>query len=177
MNHQPFETWIFSEESLQPEDREKLDQHLQTCEDCRKISIAMESVRQTFTSAPSPAPAPGFTQRWQAHLARHKNAQQQRRMWTLTLILFGLASILSLGILVLEFGQANWFYEIGQLIANFSRFAARINQIWVVFRSINKTLPILTPIMIVFGVGSLSAAIALIVTWFSSMVQLYQTVE
>jgi len=177
MNHQPFETWILSEETLEPEEQKKFNQHLQSCEDCRKISFAMESVRQTFTSAPSPAPAPGFTQRWQARLALHKQALQQRRMWALTLILFSLASLISMAILLLELGQVNWFYEIGQLIANFSRLAAQINQVWVVLRSINNTLPILTPIMVIFGVGSLSAVSVLIVTWFSSMVQLYQPVE
>ena len=177
MNHQPFETWIYNEERLEPEEQQKLNDHLQSCEDCRRLSLALEGVRQTFSAAPSPAPAPGFTQRWQARLAGHKQMVQQRRMWILTLALFGLASLISLGILLLQFGQINWFYEISQIIANFSLFAARINQIWVVFRSINETLPFLTPIMVVFGVGGLSAALALIVTWFSSMVQLYLPAE
>jgi predicted anti-sigma-YlaC factor YlaD len=174
MNHQPFENWIFTDGPLQPEDQEKLNEHLQSCESCRRLSLAMEGVRQTFISAPSPAPAPGFTHRWQERLAVHRHARQQRRMWILTLAMFGLASVISLAILLLELGHFNWFYEFSQLIAHFSRVAAQINQIWVVFQSIHKTLPIITPIMIVFGVGSVSAVIALIVTWFSSMVQLYQ---
>lgn len=177
MNHQPFETWIFTDNPLQPEDQERLSEHLQSCENCRRSAMAMEGIRQTFRSAPSPAPTPGFTQRWHERLAAHKQARQQRRMWILTLAMFGLAFVISLTILLLELGQFNWFYEFSQLIANFSRFAARINQIWVVFRSINRTLPIITPIMVVFGVGGLSAVIALIVTWFSSMVQLYQPIK
>ena len=174
MNHQPFETWIYNEELLEPEEQQKFDNHLQSCDDCRRQSLALEGVRQTFNAAPAPAPAPGFTKRWQARLAVHKQVVQQRRMWILTLALFCLASLISLGILLLHIGQINWFYEFSQLIANFSLFAARINQIWILFQSINKTLPFLAPLMVVFGVGGLSAAIALIVTWFSSMVQLYQ---
>jgi anti-sigma factor RsiW len=177
MNHQPFETWIFTDNPLQPEEQEQLREHLQSCETCRRAAIAMEGIHQTFRSAPSPAPAQGFTQRWQARLAVHKQAGQQRQMWILTLAMFGLAFVISLSILLLELGQFNWFYEFSQAIANFSRFAAQINQIWVVFRSINKTLPIITPLMVVFGLGGLSAAIALIVTWFSSMVQLYQPIK
>ena len=173
MNHQPFETWIYNEEALEPGEQQKLNDHLQSCEECRRLSLAMEGVRQTFRAAPSPAPAPGFTQRWKARLAVHKQVVQQRQMWILTLTLFGLASLISTGILLLQFRQIIWFYEISQIIANFSLFAARINLIWVMFRSINETLPFLAPIMVVFGVGGLSAAIALIVTWFSSMVQLY----
>lgn len=177
MNHQPFETWIFTDDPMQAEDQEKLSEHLQSCEDCQRLSRAMEEIQNTFSNAPTPTPAPGFTQRWQAQLAVHRQERQQRRMWLLTLALFGLASVLSLTILLLGFGQVNWFYEISQLIASFSLFASRINQFWVVFKSINKTLPVILPIMIVFGVGSISVMIALIVTWFSTMVQLYQPVE
>jgi len=177
MNHQPFETWIIADDPLQLEDQEKLKEHLQACEDCRRLSLGMEGIQQTFSAAPSPAPAPGFTQRWHERLALHRQARQHRRMWILTLAMFGLASLISLGILLLQLGQINWFYEISQFIANVSRFAARVNQIWVIFRSINETLPILAPIMVVFGVGISSAVIALIVTWFSSMVQLYQPVN
>jgi predicted anti-sigma-YlaC factor YlaD len=177
MNHQPFETWIFSEDPLQFEDQEKLKEHLQACEDCRHLSLAMEEVQQTFSAAPAPEPAPGFTQRWHEHLALDRQARQHRRMWLLTLAMFGLASLISLGILLLQLGQINWFYEISQFIANVSSFAARVNQIWVIIRSINETLPIFAPIMVVFGVGVSSAVIALIVTWFSSMVQLYQPVD
>ncbi len=177
MNHQPFETWILNQDPLEPEDQKKLNQHLQTCEDCQRLSGAMDEIRLSFKSAPSPSPAPGFTQRWHERLALHKQARQQRQMWLLTLAMFGLASLISLAILLLELGQINWYYEIGQVIANFGRLAAQVNQVWIVFRSINKTAPILTPIMIVFGVGSLSAMTALIVTWFSSMIQLYQPLK
>lgn len=177
MNHQPFETWIFSDDPLQPMDQDRLKDHLQTCEDCRQLSDAMNGVQKTFNAAHCPAPEPGFTQRWQARLAVYKQARQQRQMWILTLALLGLAALISLSILLIELGQVNWFYQISQFIANFSLLASRINQFWVIFRSINETLPVLTPIMIVFGVGSLAAAMALFVTWFSSMVQLFQPVE
>lgn len=177
MNHQPFETWIFSEDPLQSEDMVQLNDHLQSCEDCRKLSHAMAQLDQTFTTTPAPAPAPGFTQRWQARLAVHRKLRQQRRMWFLTLGFFGLASLLSMLILLLELGQVNWFYEISQFIANFSRWAARVNQVWVFAQSVSETLPIFTPIMIVFGSGLVCVALALIVTWCSSIIQLYQTAK
>ena len=177
MNHQPFETWIFTDDPLQSEDQKRLTEHLQACEECRHLSLAMDGVHQTFSSAPTPAPAPGFARRWQERLVVHQKQRQQKRMWILTLGMFGLASLLSLVLMLLHLGQVNWFYEISLFIANFSRAAARVNQVWLVFQSINNALPILAPIMIVFGVGSLSAALALIVTWCSSMVQLYQPVD
>lgn len=177
MNHQPFETWIISGGPIQSEEQEKLSKHLLSCEDCQRLSMAMEGIKKTFRNAPSPEPAPGFSMRWQARLEVHRQQRQQQRMWILTLAIFGLASLLSLTIVLIEFGQINWFYEISKFIAHFSLFAARANQIWVVMQSINKALPVILPIMIVFGVGSISAMIALIVTWFSSMVQLYQPVE
>ncbi|MFW5714254.1 MAG: anti-sigma factor family protein [Brevefilum sp.] len=177
MNHQPFESWILSNDPLQPEDTKILNEHLQTCEDCRQLSMAMEGIHQTFSNAPNPMPAPGFSRRWHERLAAYRQRREQQRMWLLPLGMFGLASLLSLAVLVLEIRRVNWFYEVSQFIANFSLLAARVNHIWVVLKSIIETLPILAPIMFVFGAGSLSAAVALIAAWFSSMVQLYQPVE
>ncbi len=177
MNHQPFETWIFTDDPITTEEQARLSEHLKSCEDCRRLSMAMNEIKHSFINAPVPAPAPGFSRRWETRLKSHRQALQQRQMWIFTLAMFGVAALISLTIVLLEWGQINWFYEISQFVANFSQLAARINQTWVVFRSINKTLPIFIPIMIVFGVGSLSASIALIVTWFNSMVRLYQPVK
>jgi predicted anti-sigma-YlaC factor YlaD len=177
MNHQPFETWIFSDDPIKPEEQAYLTEHLQSCEDCRRLSMVMNEIEHTFINTPAPAPAPGFSQRWQKRLAHHRQSRQQQRMWIFTLGLFGVASLLTMVIVLLEWNQINWFFEISKFVANFSQLAARINQFWVVFRSITRTLPIFVPIMLVFGVGSLSASIALIVTWLNAMVQLYQPVK
>ena len=175
MSHQPFETWIFSDDPIQPEEQTELDQHLQSCEDCRQRALAMSQVQQAFISTPAPIPAPGFTQRWQERLALARQQRQQKRMWLLTLGIFSLANLLALVILVFELGQINWFYEISQVIANLSLVAARINQVWNIIGSISDALPLIAPVMIVFGIGIFSLALALIVTWFSSIIQLYQT--
>ena len=177
MKHQPFDTWIFSDDPIQPEEMVELNNHFQSCEDCRHLSVSMTQVHQTFASAFSPEPAPGFTHRWHRRLSVYRHQRQQRRMWLLALGMFGLAALLSLVILLLGLGQVNWFYEISQVIANFGRLAAQLNHFWFLLQSFNQTLPVFTPIMVVFGLGLFSMCIALIVTWFSSIIQLYQTVN
>jgi len=174
MSHQPFETWLLSDEPLDKEQQKALEAHLKECETCKLLSTALENVRETFTNDNTPAPKPGFVNRWHHRLSVVRQQHQQRRMWFLTLGLFAVAGLILQSILLLNMNNINWFYEFGQVLANFTRFANRINQIVNVVASLTDQFPILIPVMIIFGVGSISAQIALIVTWISSMIQLFQ---
>jgi hypothetical protein len=174
MSHQPFETWLLSDEPLDEEKRKDLEAHLNKCESCRELSTALENIRETFTDDITPAPQPGFVYRWHQRLSVARQQRQQRKMWLLTLGLFGVAGLILLSIFLLNMNSINWFYEFGQAFANFSRFANRINQFVNIIKSLTNQFPILIPIMIIFGVGSITAQIALIVTWISSMVRLYR---
>jgi len=175
MSHQPFETWLLSNDPLNEEQQELLDSHLSECKNCATLSTALEQVddillNDTFT----PAPQAGFVQRWHSRLSIARQQRQQRKWWFLTIGLFGVTSVLLLIIFLMNINQINWFYEIGQVFANFSRFASNINQVINVIKSITSEFPILIPPMIIFGVGMLSAMSALVVTWFSSMIKLYK---
>jgi predicted anti-sigma-YlaC factor YlaD len=177
MSHQPFEKWLFSEESLEPEQSESLNAHLDQCEDCREMSMAFDQVIDVISTSRSPDPAPGFTQRWYQHLSAYRQKRQQQRIWLIVLGVFAIATLILLALFFLNLTNFNWTYGLGQFIANFSLVAARGSQVLRAARSITSAFPILIPIMIVFGVGSLSAAAALTVTWFSSIIKLYQPVK
>ena len=177
MSHQPFETWLLSDESLNPQDIQALDTHLQVCEECQKLSTALHQVSVVLATSPEPTPQPGFTQRWNKRLVFHRHQKQQRRMWFLTLGLFGIAGFILSALLILNQQNINWVYELSQFIANFSLAAARVNQAWSILQSLIKALPILIPIMIIFGFGSLSAITVLIITWFRSLIRLYIPIE
>ena len=41
MNHQPFETWLLTDEELRPENERALDEHLETCGHCQEIKDAL----------------------------------------------------------------------------------------------------------------------------------------
>lgn len=174
MNHQPFETWIFTDDQILPENQKELEKHLQKCEDCANLAHAIDRIHKTFSNASEPEPERGFTQRFYNRLTIFRQQRQQRRMWFLTLGIFSLALVLILTIIFLNLGQINWFYEFSQIIANSSRFTAQINQAWFVLRSLTKAIPMIIPVLIIFSVGLLSATTALVVTWFSSMIKLYQ---
>lgn len=177
MSHQPFETWLFSDEELTPQQDQTLESHLQECEDCRKMSDALHQVTDVMASSKDPLPAPGFVQRWQQRLIIHRHQQQQRRMWLMTIGLFAIAGIILTALLFLNHQTVNWVYELSQFIANFSLAAAKVNQAWSILRSISGALPILIPIVIVLGFGLLSATSVMFFTWIRSLVRLYKPIK
>ena len=174
MSHQPFETWMISGENLNKEQQDDLNKHLLSCEVCSQLSQALTGVDNVFSNAHDLTPAPGFTQRWHLRLSEHRQQEQQRKMWFFTLGLFTLAAVILLTLFVLNQQNINWFYEIGRWIARIARFAGLLNQTWTFIRALTSALPILIPIMVVFGIGSFSVMGALIVAWFSSIIKLYQ---
>jgi hypothetical protein len=77
MRHQPFETWIIAEQPLDPDQARALQSHLLECEDCRQLSTGWAGARASLSAAAQAAPAPGFTRRFQSHLAERRYHQQQ----------------------------------------------------------------------------------------------------
>lgn len=83
MSHQPYESWLFSEEPLMPEQVRVLNAHLEACASCRQLSIAWEELRSLFQDASVEMPVEGFTDRWQARVASlsaEENYWKQKRM-------------------------------------------------------------------------------------------------
>ena len=174
MSHQPYEKWIFSDEALPPDQGHALESHLETCKDCQQLDSALKDFNLEVHRQPAPMPAPGFTQRCLARLADVRQQRQRQRLWIFTLSLFALASLIILSLFVLNHSQFNFFYVFGNLVANFSQLAGRINKVLSLSRSVIRSVPILIPVLFTFGVGSLSATGVLIITWFSSIIKLYQ---
>ena len=177
MSHQPFENWLFSDETIEPEDSTALDAHLKQCEQCRELSTTLDWVYETISTVKTPEPNPGFTQRWHQNLAIYREKQQERRIWFLILGLFTLACLILLGLFFINLSNFNGFYILGQFVANVSMIAARLNNLYKLARSIIRSFPILIPVTLTFGVGLLSVSIALMITWFSSIISLYQPVQ
>jgi len=177
MSHQPFENWLFSDEPIEPEDSEALEAHLKQCEQCREISTALDWVYETISTVKTPEPSPGFTQRWHQNLAVYREKQQERRIWFFILGLFTIACLILLGLFFINLSNFNGSYVLGQFAANVSLIAARLNNLLKLARSITRAFPILIPVFLTFGVGLLSVSFALMITWFSSIISLYQPVQ
>ena len=69
MNHQPFENWLLSEETLSPEEVSALEEHIESCQHCREIQDAWVGILDLFQEVPAVEPAQGFVNRWQDRLA------------------------------------------------------------------------------------------------------------
>ncbi|MDY6846472.1 MAG: hypothetical protein SVP52_04995 [Chloroflexota bacterium] len=177
MSHQPFENWLFLDDGIEPEQSEALQSHLNQCEQCRQLSTALDQVIETIANSETPQPSHGFTQRWYQHLEVYRQKKQARRIWLLVLGLFSLACLILLGLFFINLTNFNWSYSLAQFIASVSLIAARGRHLVHVARSLTRAFPIIIPITLIFGVGSLSATFALLITWFSSIIRLYQLVE
>jgi hypothetical protein len=174
MSHQPFENWLLSEEKLDEEQEKALQTHLDECQQCQLISHSWSQVENLITTCPAPEPDPGFSLRWQQRLAFDQQKRQERRMWFLAIGLATLAMLIFLGLALVSLFSTSFSYEVSQIFANFARTAARISHFWDVILSVIKSYPLILPLLVILGMGGLSASITLMVTWLRSLIKFYQ---
>jgi predicted anti-sigma-YlaC factor YlaD len=106
MGHQPFETWMLSEENLLPDQEQRLQDHIEVCDSCRQMSNAWLEVQGFLSATTLVKPAPGFTERWQVRFAEMNVAENIRRQKRTSWLFFGTmigAAILILGFMAVQF--------------------------------------------------------------------------
>jgi hypothetical protein len=87
MNHRPFEDWLLDDQALSPEQNRELQSHLRNCSSCTAIVESNLALHTTHIVSAEP----GFTDRFQARLARRRSEQRWRQIvGTLVLVLGGL---------------------------------------------------------------------------------------
>jgi len=79
MKHSQFKGWILDQSTLKPEERKMLEVHLEGCRECRQLSAGWEASRKVLLKPVMASPAPGFSARWQATLARKSRVEKIRR--------------------------------------------------------------------------------------------------
>lgn len=177
MSHQPYENFLFSEETINSEQKQMLELHLGECEYCSSLVDAMTNLEELFSSCPAPDPAPGFTQRWQARLNEYRQKRHSRNLWLMTMGLFTLAGFIILLVLTYHLQNFNLVYEFSHGIARASRFIAEVRSSLSLFRSLVTTLPFIIPIILVSGSGTLLALSILTITWFLTIIKLYSPIQ
>lgn len=177
MSHQPYETFLFSSEALNKDQKQQLDIHLRDCEQCSALSYTLASVDEAFSRSETPLPAPGFTRRWQAHLTEYRQKRQVRNLWLMTLGSFSLTSLIVMIIALLNLININWAYQLSQSIARVSLFAAQVRQCFTLFSSLSNTLPVVVPVIILLGTGAVFTIFILSITWFGSIIRLYSPIR
>jgi hypothetical protein len=85
MDHKPYEAWLVADKPLSTDQEKSLQDHLDTCADCRQLQASWQEVEEIFEVRKFVKPEPGFTQRWQLRLSEEINAenakQQLRSTW------------------------------------------------------------------------------------------------
>ena len=157
MNHQPFRDWLLSEEKLSAQQSHGLQEHLQSCDSCKQIEAAWMEVESTFHKIPQVSPEPGFTTRWQAHLADYQLRKQQRGGWVTIGFAFLIVSSL-VGLLITQLWSliqapgpylVVWFNRLLSFVSIFFTFQNFI-------RSFSGNVPIYTFLGLFFLVGMVS---------------------
>jgi hypothetical protein len=96
MNHQPFESWLLSEEVLEQDQEHALREHLRHCERCASLEASWSDVHQLIDTAPHVGPAAGFVARWEDRLALERKKRHARQSWVFLALTAGAAVILFL---------------------------------------------------------------------------------
>lgn len=97
VSHQPFETWLLDEDqSLTLEERRALREHIATCTQCQRFEHKWQDVHQELRARRMVAPAPGFTQRWQASLAERRAREQRKQAWRIFGVFMGISLLVLL---------------------------------------------------------------------------------
>ena len=157
MNHQPFRDWLLSEEKLSTEQIAEMKTHLQSCESCRQTEVAWSEVEAAFHKVPQFQPAPGFTDRWQTHLAEYLEHKKMRRSW----IMIGINTVIIislLGFLVTQLWSliqapgpylVVWFTRLFSLVSIYYTFQD-------IFSSFSRSIPLYMFVGMFFLVGIVS---------------------
>ena len=90
MDHRPFEDWLLEKETLGEDKKQQLNAHLRDCAACR----ALAAVELALESAPTAAPANGFSDRFQVRLAARKKTVRRRNFWGFLFLTLSVVALL-----------------------------------------------------------------------------------
>jgi hypothetical protein len=151
MNHQPFENWLLSEDTLSPENTSSLRDHLESCDHCRELETAWTGVVGLFQDVPDLEPAPGFVNRWQARLEVERQVELSvRHRWQSIIMLILIGNVIVA--LVVLFGTQflttfdkplelvlSGIYRIASIVTFFN---AAQNVVITLFKTITSVVPV-----------------------------------
>lgn len=150
MNHLPFENWLLSEETLTPENELLLQDHLETCDQCRELQASWISVIDLFMDVPEVEPAPGFLSRWQGRLEIDRQIELSvRHRWQSIIMLILIGNVIA-GLVVLLSTQFLTTFDtpldfllsgVYRLASFVTRLNALENILTTLFRTIINVVP------------------------------------
>lgn len=158
MNHQYYEDLLFAQQPISSQDDAALQEHLQDCESCQILVSAWQEVESQLHRSAMLDPAPGFTDRWQARLARDGQRVQRRQSMLLLGFSVGGAALLlaSLGVLLLPLADSPivfvvaWLSRLTQMVGLISSTGDVVGNL---YQAVNGPVSV---IWVIFGAGLVS---------------------
>ncbi|MBP9676598.1 MAG: zf-HC2 domain-containing protein [Anaerolineaceae bacterium] len=95
MKHNPFESWIFDESELDPQQQEQLEAHLAQCPRCAQLANALNLALQGIRALPEKTAPPNFTNKCAASLVARRQAQERKQARTLAIVLISTALLVA----------------------------------------------------------------------------------
>lgn len=142
LTHQPFNEWLLADEPLTVEQAQQLQEHLHSCEKCRKQQLAWMGVQHLVRATGQVAPAPGFAFRWQVRYAARRLERQRRIAWWFFVVMASLALAL-IGLLGWQVLTALTAPD--QIMTGLSHFYTRLittlENIWFLAGTVLRILP------------------------------------
>jgi hypothetical protein len=111
MSHQPFETWLLSDEPLETTQAVALQSHLEHCESCRSLSASWADVRKLLVHSGPIGPAPGFGKRWQLRLEAQQTRQGYRIEQEESVLFIGITAGIALLLVLVLFATGLATFE------------------------------------------------------------------
>lgn len=117
MKHEPYLTWLLSDDPVPSENLQELNDHLQSCRDCRLIRDSWIDVEDFIRSVPSIDPEAGFVHRWHDYLALDRLEEQVfRHRWQSLITLIGIVNLLAVLSIALGWGLVSIYETPARLI-------------------------------------------------------------
>lgn len=168
MNHKKYEEMILMPEALAPEEREEVQQHIASCEACRKLSLQWQKT-QRLLNRPQPmaTPAPGFSARFAQSIDKRKEAEQQRQLRRFISILMAvmLVAILTFAVIYYSTNSPE------MIIKNIVGASAQMLFLWESLKAIIATVTGFLPavLLIPFLLTAASVMFTLTLLWLVSI--------
>jgi hypothetical protein len=160
MNHQPFENWLLSEDTLSPENADALRDHLEICDQCRELNTAWNGVVDLFQVVPDVNPPPGFVARWQERLNVESQIELSiRHRWQSIIMLILIGNVITALVILLGSQVLSTFESpIELVLSGVYRLASMVtwlNAVQNIFITLFRTLTSVVPVGLwaVLGIG------------------------
>jgi len=130
MNHDHYRNLILDEEPITPQEQADLDQHLQSCEECARLSRALHKSLNIISSAPEVQAPQGFTRNWLVEFERRKRAQERKQARTLIIALSSGILVVVLAALIIFLPEFSLISLTAGLITTVVQLAGTFERVW-----------------------------------------------